>query len=173
MIIKMTQDNIKDFNKTNDGFMVSGRIVPTYANNIWTFTEEIFSEPYFKKYDDDEMDLRYIEEVEKAVFFYYIENNCVGQIKMCSNWNGYALIEDIAVAKDYRKNGVGTALLKKAIEWAKERNFCGLMLETQDINVSACHFYAKNHFIIGAVDTMLYANFPTANEIAIFWYYKF
>lgn len=124
----MTQDNIKDFNKTNDGFMVSGRIVPTYANNIWTFTEEIFVDPYFKKYDDDEMDLRYIEEVEKAVFFYYIENNCVGQIKMCSNWNGYALIEDIAVAKDYRKKGVGTALLNKAIEWAKERSFCGVTL---------------------------------------------
>lgn len=94
-------------------------------------------------------------------------------IKIRSNWNGYALIEDIAVAKDYRKKGVGTALLHKAIEWAKENKFCGLMLETQDINVSACHFYAKHQFIIGAVDTMLYSNLPTANEIAIFWYYKF
>lgn len=47
------------------------------------------------------------------------------------------------------------------------------MLETQDVNVSACRFYAKNSFIIGAVDNMLYSNFPTANEKAIFWYYKF
>lgn len=42
------------------------------------------------------------------------------------------------------------------------------MLETQDINVSACHFYAKNNFVIGAVDTMLYSNFSTSNENAIF-----
>ncbi|WP_155589955.1 GNAT family N-acetyltransferase [Lysinibacillus cavernae] len=173
MIIKMTQSNMKDFNKSNDGFIVSGRIVPTYENNVWSYAEEIFSEPYFKKYDDDEIDLSYIEEDEKAVFFYYVENNCVGHIKMCTNWNGYALIENIAVAKDYRKNGVGTALLNKAMEWARERDCCGLMLETQDINVSACYFYAKNHFVIGAVDTMLYSNFQTANEKAIFWYYKF
>ena len=57
------------------------------------------------------------------------ENDCVGRSKLRSNWNGYALIEDIAVAKDYRKNGVGTALLHKAIEWAKENHLCGLMLE--------------------------------------------
>ncbi|MCY9136790.1 streptothricin N-acetyltransferase SatA, partial [Bacillus atrophaeus] len=69
--------------------------------------------------------------------------------------------------------GVGTALLNKASEWAKENHFSGLMLETQDINVSACHFYAKNNFVIGAVDTMLYSNFSTSNEYAIFWYYKF
>ena len=173
MIIKMTPLNMKDFNKSNEGFIVSGRIIPTYKNKVWTYTEEIFSDPYLKKYEDDESAISDVTEEGKVVFFYYIENNCVGQIKICSNWNGYALIEDIAVAKAYRKNGVGTALLNKAIEWAKENNFCGLMLETQDINVSACYFYAKNHFVIGAVDTMLYSNFPCANEIAIFWYYKF
>ncbi|MFJ9462952.1 streptothricin N-acetyltransferase SatA [Viridibacillus arvi] len=173
MIIKMTQINMKDFNKSNEGFFVSGRIIPTFENNTWKYTEEIFPEPYFKKYEDDEIDISYIEEEGKAVFFYYVENNCIGQIKIRSNWNGYALIEDIAVAKDYRKNGVGTALLNKALEWAKANNLGGLMLETQDINVSACYFYAKNNFVISAVDTMLYSNFPTANEVAIFWYNKF
>lgn len=173
MIIKMTQFNRKDFNKSNECFVVSKRIIPTFENNVWKYTEEKFSEPYFKKYEEDKIDSSYIEEKGKAVFFYYVENNCIGQIKIRSNWNGYALIEDLAVAKDYRKNGVGTALLNKAIEWAKENNFGGLMLETQDTNVSACDFYAKNSFVIGAIDTMLYSNLPTANEIAIFWYYKF
>ncbi len=169
----MTQFNMKDFNKPNEFFIVSGRILPTFENNVWKYTEEIFSKPYFKKYEDDNIDTSYIEEEGKVVFFCYIENNCIGRIKIRSNWNGYALIEDIAVAKDYRKNGVGAALLNKAIEWAKDNNFGGLMLETQDINVSACHFYTKNHFVIGAVDTMLYSKLSTANEIAIFWYYKF
>ncbi|MGM0789796.1 MAG: streptothricin N-acetyltransferase SatA [Bacillota bacterium] len=173
MIIEMTQFNMEDFNKPNECFVVSGRIIPTFENNVWKYTEEIFSEPYFKIYEDDEIDISYIEEQGKIVYFYYDENDCIGRIKIRSNWNGFALIEDIAVATNYRKKGVGTALLNKAIEWAKENNFSGLVLETQDINVSACHFYAKNHFVIGAVDTMLYSNFPTANEIAIFWYYKF
>lgn len=159
MIIKMNHLNMKDFNKSNEGFMVSGRIIPTLENNVWSYTDEI--------------DISYIEDDRKAVFFYYVDNNCAGQIKLRSNWNGYGLIEDIAVKNAYRKNGVGTALINKAMEWAKENNLCGLMLETQDINVSACYFYAKNNFVIGAVDTMLYSNFPSANELAIFWYYKF
>lgn len=173
MIIKMNRFNMKDFNEPNEDFIVFGRIVPTFVNNVWNYTEEIFSKPYFKKYEDDEIDMSYVEDKRKAVFLYYEENNCIGRIKINSNWNGYALIEDIAVSKDYRKNGVGKALLHKATEWALENNLIGLMLETQDMNVSACRFYAKNHFVIGAVDTMLYSNFPTANEIAIFWYYKF
>src|SRR5690554_836230 len=165
MITKMTQLNKMDFNKPNECFIVWGRIIPTFENHYWKYTEEIFSEPYFKEYEDDDIDISYIEEEDKVVFFYYAENNCIGRIKICSNWNGYAIIKDIAVAKEYRKNGVGTALLNKAIEWAMDNNFGGLMLETQDINLSACRFYTKNHFVIGAVDTMLYSNLSTANEI--------
>ncbi len=99
MITKMTQLNMKDFNKPNESFIVSGRIIPTFENNVWQYTEELFSEPYFKKYEDDDIESSYIEEDGKAVFFYYVENSCIGRIKIRSNWNGYALIEDITVAK--------------------------------------------------------------------------
>ncbi|MFJ8531539.1 GNAT family N-acetyltransferase [Bacillus sp. NPDC094106] len=168
MIIRMKHSNMNDFNMSNDGFIVTGRIIPKYDNDNWTYTEEKYSEPYFKQYENDEIDISYIEENGKAVFFYYDDNNCIGQVRLRSNWNGYALIEDIGVAKDWRQNGVGTALLEKAVEWAKQNNFVGLMLETQDVNISACRFYARRNFVIGSIDTMLYSNFPTANEIAIF-----
>lgn len=69
MIIKMTPSTMKDFNKSNDGFIVSGKIIPTFKDKVWTFTEEICSEPYFKKYEEDVIDLSYIEDIEKAVFF--------------------------------------------------------------------------------------------------------
>lgn len=173
MIIKMTHSNMNEFNKSNEGFIVSERIIPKYENDYWTYTEEIFSEQYYKQYENDEIDISYINEKGKAVFFYYDNNNSIGQIRLRSNWNGFALIEDIGIAKDWRQKGIGTALLEKAVEWAKQNNFAGLMLETQDVNVSACRFYAKNKFVIGAVDNMLYSTFPTANEKAIFWYYKF
>ena len=35
MITKMTRSNMKDFNKPNEGFIVSGRISPTYEDNVW------------------------------------------------------------------------------------------------------------------------------------------
>lgn len=173
MITKITQFNRNDYKKLDDSFIVSGKVIPTFENNIWTYTVETLAEPYLKKYEEDDVDSSYMNEDGKVVFLYYAENICIGRVKVRSNWNGYALIEDIAVAKDYRKNGVGRALLNKAVEWAKNQQLGGLMLETQDVNVSACRFYERNEFVIGAVDTMIYSNLSTANEMAIFWYYKF
>jgi streptothricin acetyltransferase len=49
----------------------------------------------------------------------------------------------------------------------------GLMLGTQDINLAACRFYHHCGFKLGAVDTMLYWNFPTRDEKALFWYMPF
>lgn len=69
MIIKMTSSNMKDYNKSNHGFIVSGKIIPTYKNKVWTFTEEIGTEPFFKKYEDDEIDLSYINDMRKPYFF--------------------------------------------------------------------------------------------------------
>ena len=48
-----------------------------------------------------------------------------------------------------------------------------MIIEMQDNNLLACRFYHKMGFIIGAVDTMLYANFDNAGERAVFWYLKF
>lgn len=47
------------------------------------------------------------------------------------------------------------------------------MLETQDINLGACRLYIKNGFVLGSVDTMLYQNFKTREEKALFWYKMF
>jgi Acetyltransferases len=174
MIIKMTHSNRSDYNASNEGFLVSGRIVPKYEHDQWTYTEEKWSESYMKQYEDEDIDSAYIEDKDKAVFLYYVNHRSVGQIKLCANWNGYALIEDISVSGNWRNKGIGTKLLEKAVQWAKQNNLAGLMLETQDVNVPACRFYARNNFIIGGVDRMLYSNLPAAkNEIAIFWYYKF
>ncbi|MFD3258101.1 GNAT family N-acetyltransferase [Paenibacillus lentus] len=173
MVMRMTHENIRDYNKSNESLVVFGRIIPKYENENWSYTEEIFSEQYIKQYENDDIDISYIENKDKAVFFYYEGNNCIGQIRLRTNWNGFAFIEEITVAINWRQRGIGTELLMKAIKWAKQNNLVGLMLETQDVNLSACRFYAKNNFVIGAVDNMLYTNFSTANEKAIIWYYKF
>ena len=36
--------------------------------------------------------------------------------------------------------------------WAKQKDLCGLMLETQNNNLLACRFYIKKGFVLGAVD---------------------
>lgn len=44
------------------------------------------------------------------------------------------------------------------------------MPETQDVNLAACRFYSKSGFKIGAVDTMLYANFDNGMRKPILAY---
>lgn len=136
----------------------------------------MFERTYSRTYDADTYDYNeYIENPDKAIFLAYSDDACVGQIVLKTDWNKYALVEDICVSNAARGKGIGTALLQKAITWAKERRLSGLALETQDINLLACRFYAKCGFVIGGVNSMLYKNFekPWCDEVAIYWYLKF
>ena len=174
MIKEITQQNLKDVNKSNQSFTVIGKIVPVFSDGVWSFSELLFETEYEKEYGDDEEQWEdYIGNPDKTIFLYYDNDDGVGQIILRKNWNKYAFIEDIAVAKSHRKAGIGSKLISKADEWAKLNDLSGLMLETQDNNLLACRFYSKHGFQIGSVDTMLYANFDNAHEKAVFWYKKF
>lgn len=174
MIVQITHENICDINKVNEPFEIIGRIIPKYENDIWSYTEELYTEVYEKQYQNDAEDYEtYINHKDKAIFFFYDNDICIGQIKMHRNWGQYAFVDDIFVLRSARGKGVGHALINQAIEWAKQNRLMGLMLETQDNNLRACRFYSKCGFRIGGIDDMLYANFPNiAHEKAVFWYLK-
>ena len=172
-IVKINHQNLIDINKANQPFEIIGKIKPTYADGIWSYTEELYEQSYMKAYPNDTFDYAaYINNHDKAVFLAYSDTECIGQIVLKRDWNRYAFIEDICVANSARGQGVGTDLIEKAAEWAKNTGLKGLSLETQDNNLLACRFYAKCGFIIGAVNTMLYRNFDN-EEYAVFWYLKF
>lgn len=66
--------------------------------------------------------------------------------------------------------GRGLRAVARAVQWAKQQNLAGVALETQDNNLTACRFYQRCGMQIGAVNTMLYRNFPPpwSEEIAIY-----
>lgn len=175
-IVELSIHNLADMNKANEAFEIIGKIKPSFINNEWTFTEEIYLHPYTKSYPNDDSDYSaYIDNPDKAIFLAYADEECIGQIVLRKDWNRYAFIEDICVSKTSRGQGIGTALIQSAVLWAKKVGLCGLALETQDNNLLACRFYAKSGFAIGAVNTMMYKNFekPWCDEAAVFWYMKF
>ncbi len=170
-IIPIDGKRLCDLNKTNQPFSIFGRLIPTLAKGEWTFAEELFETPYEKQYPDDELDYsEYLGNPDKIIFMAYVDNQCMGLIRLRRNWNKYCYIEDIAVWREYRGMGLGRNLINAAIQWAKEGGMPGLMLETQDINLVACRFYHKCGFALGGVDTMLYGNCPIKGEKALFWY---
>lgn len=172
MVVQITHENICNINKVNEPFEIIGKIIPKYENGIWTYTEEMYSEAREKQYPNDVEDYEeYINNKDKTIFFFFDNDMCMGQIKMHKSWNKYIFIDEIFVRRNARGKGVGYRLINQAIEWGKQNQLMGLMLETQDNNLLACRFYAKYGFRIGGIDDMLYANLPNiSNEKAIFWY---
>ena len=80
-------------------------------------------------------------------------------------WHLTGWIDHLAVAKDYRRQGVGTALLKKAAEWGRQRGLGKLMLEIQTKNYPAICFCQKNGFAFCGFNDRYYTN----QDIALFF----
>ncbi|MFJ7666807.1 GNAT family N-acetyltransferase [Lysinibacillus sp. NPDC097195] len=172
-IIEMTYENISDYNDSNQTFEVIGKLLPTYQHDCWSFQEELYEKTYETTYQQEDGLDEYIGNEDSIAFLYYLDHVCLGQITLSKSVTKYASIDRLIISKSHRGKGIGTALLNKAKEWAIEKEMNGLTLETQDVNLLACRFYAKNGFSIGAVDNMLYANSKYANEKAVFWYLQF
>ncbi|MBE5948368.1 MAG: streptothricin acetyltransferase [Lachnospiraceae bacterium] len=68
-IVKMSSDTLKDMNKVSEPFEIIGKIKPTFVNDKWTYTEEIYDCSYLHSYPNEECDYSlYIENPDKAVF---------------------------------------------------------------------------------------------------------
>lgn len=78
-----------------------------------------------------------------------------------------AALWDLRVAPELRGWGVGTALFRAAERWARERGCAELRIETQNVNTTACRFYARRGCEIAAVDPFAYPDLP--DEIRIDW----
>ncbi len=155
-------------------FEVKSKLVLTVENGRITYTVQDVP-PYTKQYGSEEVEPEsYINDPDKGVFFAWLGDKVIGQIRLRRFWNGYAYIDDISVEPDYRGEGIGRALIEHAIAWAKEKGFPGLMLETQDNNVAACRLYARCGFELRGFDTHLYkAQDPSSDEVALYWYLVF
>ena len=174
VIQRLTAENKSDLNIPNEPFDVIGRLEIHFDGGEW-HSEEVLSaakaEKQYPNYDGAGTD-DYINADDRAAYLVYDGEKCIGQILLALTWNRYAHIEDISVAVAYRGQGIGTKLLEKAAEWAKEKKLLALSLECQDNNILASRFYMKNGFKIGGMNTRLYSMLgePYSSEKAVFWY---
>ena len=89
------------------------------------------------------------------------------QIDLLRDCPSCALLWDVRVAPDARRQGVGSALLEAAEERARERGARSLRVETQDVNVPACRFYHAHGFRLERTTHGAYAELP--NEVQLLW----
>lgn len=78
-----------------------------------------------------------------------------------------AVLWDLRVTPAARRTGAGAALFNASEAWARERGCAALEVETQQVNVPACRFYARMGCALAAVDRHAYAGLP--EEVQLIW----
>jgi GNAT superfamily N-acetyltransferase len=89
-------------------------------------------------------------------------------VSMLRNRRELAVLWDIRVRPEFRGSGAGSALFSSVERWASSRGCGRLEVETQNINVPACRFYARQGCELGMIDRLAYEDLP--GEIELLWY---
>jgi GNAT superfamily N-acetyltransferase len=89
-------------------------------------------------------------------------------LQMLEGRSDVAVLWDVRVAPEWRRRGVGTRLFAATESWARERGCSRLKVETQNVNVAACRFYARQGCVLGAIDRFAYRDSP--DEVQLLWH---
>ncbi|HEX8354826.1 MAG TPA: GNAT family N-acetyltransferase [Pyrinomonadaceae bacterium] len=89
-------------------------------------------------------------------------------VNMLEGRGDLAVLWDIRVSPQARGRGVGSALFRAVEAWAAARGVRQLKIETQNINVPACRFYARQGCVLGAINRFAYNELP--DEVQLLWY---
>jgi GNAT superfamily N-acetyltransferase len=89
-------------------------------------------------------------------------------VDMLEGRRDLAVLWDIRVALEARGFGVGAALFRAAEAWARARGCRQIKVETQNVNVPACRFYARQGCVLTSADPSAYPGLP--GETQLLWY---
>ena len=148
----------------------------------FSLSERRLDVPYVKNYDAIEGEgpnhwARRFDLSNWGLILARAKGRCVGGAVMAFKTPGLAMLEDrsdlavlwdIRVAPELRGQGVGSALFHAAEAWAAAKGCRQLKVETQNINLAACRFYARQGCTLGAIDRCAYREFPA--EVQLIWY---
>lgn len=147
--------------------------------------EEPVEEPYVKDYDayEDGPPTKWPEQFDIGNWGFFLAmdgDQPIGAAAVAWNTNGVNMLEgrrdlsvlwDIRVNLDCRGRGVGRMLIGHAAQWSRERGCKMMKIETQNVNVAACHFYRSMGCALGDIRRFAYADQPhVAHEIQLNWY---
>jgi ribosomal protein S18 acetylase RimI-like enzyme len=79
-----------------------------------------------------------------------------------------AFLWDLRVAPSRRRRGIGAELFRAAERWAMARGARTVKIETQNVNLPACRFYARQGCVLGAINRFAYPTRP--DEVQLLWY---
>jgi GNAT superfamily N-acetyltransferase len=140
--------------------------------------------PYVKDYDELETPLSWPDEFDISRWGLFLTlddgGQALGGAAVAWNTSGVNLLEgrsdlsvlwDIRIHPAARGQGLGKKLFAHAAEWSRQRGCVRMKIETQNINVPACRFYAAQGCQLGDIRRFAYQNEPSvAHEVQLNWY---
>ncbi|WP_286924302.1 MULTISPECIES: GNAT family N-acetyltransferase [Lysinibacillus] len=87
-----------------------------------------------------------IAEINKHVAGFLLVQETITSPYSCLVQHKYAFITDVIVGKSYQNQGIGSALLLEAKNWAQDRNLDYLELSVLAENTGAISLYEKHGF---------------------------
>lgn len=165
----------RDARACDFSFLIQATCVPEFGKRVQEWAAQpVAAERKDYGFDVGELE-GYLSSPDSALFTAAADTDVAGHIAVASNWNRFGLVKGIAIDSRHRGQGLAGKLMDAAAGWAKSKELCGLMLETQNNNIAACRFYQRYGFELGGIDRMLYRGLggSVADEIALFWYLEF
>lgn len=128
--------------------------------------------PRRKAYGLDEALFEPHDGQERVLFLARDGAAIAGYLSAHRDWNGCAVVQDLAIARPFRRRGLAAALMDEAVAWTRAAGLGAIRLETQSVNAGACRFYQSYGFVLGGYDRFLYRELAPEirEEIALFWY---
>jgi len=119
---------------------------PTDKKNVISLWEEVFKPD--KIHNDPKTSIEQKTKQNDKLFFVAVEDNkIVGTI--ISGYDGHrGWLYSLAVSPKHRNKGIGTSLVKKAIEELKKLGCLKVNLQINNDNKTVVDFYKKTGFII-------------------------
>jgi len=177
-IVEEKSSNLTEYEQVPIAFRVEKRFI---FDSDFNFIEEPV-QPFIKDYDAIESERpsewsKRFDISHWGIFSAFDEEQrCVGaavawrtpELDMLEGRDDLACLWDLRVHPDYRKKGIGRELFSCAVEWARARNCRRLKIETQNINVPACRFYASQGCELKEINKNAYDE--ALNETQLIWY---
>lgn len=112
------------------------------------------------------------QELDRAGLFLVaeVEGRCAGYLMSAvHSWNDTGEIHQLAVDMPCRRQGIGSALVERAVDFAHGQRLRAVTVETQTDNRVAISFYLKHGFRLCGFNDRLYSNRDDERQqIAVF-----
>ena len=145
--------------------------------------EECPVEPYVKDFGKYECATTYEEQFDISTWRFYMAfdgETAIGAATVAGPTRGMNMLYgredacvlwDIRVADGYKHRGIGQSLFDMVVDGAKKDGYRQMVIECQNNNVPACHFYHKQGAVLCKVDMHAYYMEPEVrDEVQLVWY---